>query len=707
MGKERGNAADRSPAGALDNVKNDFANAEYIRQVFAQSFQACWVLAPDGTILDANHAALDVTGSTPHEALGSRIWEAAGWVASGHLATDVRAAVAAVAAGAFVRFEANLLRSGASITLDLSLTSIRDTGGSVVLIVVEGRDVGARARAERALRDSEEVFNRIVSIAADAIISMDESHRITMFNNGAEKIFGYVQSEIIGQPLEMLLPQGVGERHSTAVRQFAVGKVDARHMGERREIFGRRKSGEVFRADASISKVTVGSRVVFTAVVRDVTERWTQEQERAQLLTAATGARADAERERERVAFLAHISEVLTASLDFTESLRTIARLIVPRVATVCIVDIVDDRGEVHRVDVVGGPSAAQNAADFLRGATLSRHRPYLTMRAMESGRSELIPRVTDEDLRDVAQDERHFDALRSLGLASLVCLPLVARGNTLGAIALGRDESLEPFTDADRQFCEDIARRAALSIDNARLYQRAQDAIRQRDVVLGIVSHDLRDPLSAIGMCVTGLEHGLQNNPADRAELLSAIRNSVDWAQGLIADLLDIASIESGKLSFEPRPIDPVIVIARAAHLFDPAAREKSVSLTATSPDELPAVMADERRTLQVLSNLVSNALKHTKPGGHIRVTAQPAEREVVFAVEDDGPGIPADEVPRLFDRFWHARRGTEQAGTGLGLAIAKGIVDAHGGSIWVETEVGSGSTFKFSLPQSAVLAR
>ena len=120
-----------------------------------------------------------------------------------------------------------------------------------------------------------------------------------------------------------------------------------------------------------------------------------------------------------------------------------------------------------------------------------------------------------------------------------------------------------------------------------------------------------------------------------------------------------------------------------------------------------MPAVMADERRTLQVLSNLVSNALKHTKPGGNIRVSAKPVEREVVFAVEDDGPGIPDEEVPRLFDRFWHARRGAEQAGTGLGLAIAKGIVDAHGGSIWVETEVGSGTTFKFSLPQSAVLAR
>ena len=706
MPTEQDGTADRSPAKAHDNL-NGFANAEYVRQAFAQSFQACWILAPDGTILDANQAALDVTGSTARDTVGSRLWESAGWATSGALTTDVRAGVAAVAAGGFVRFEAEVAGRDRSVTLDLSLKAVKDTAGDVVLIVAEGRDVGARARAERALRESAEQLNRIVSIAADAIISMDEGYRITLFNNGAEKIFGYAQSEIVGQPLTILLPEGAAERHGAAVRQFAAGKVDARHMGERREIFGRRKSGEVFRADASISKVTVGSRVIFTAVVRDVTERWAQEQERAQLLGAATRARADAERERERVAFVAHVSDVLTASLDFTESLRTIARLIVPQVATVCVVDIMDDDGELRRVEVVGGPATGQDAADFLRGVTLSRHRPYLTMRAMESGRSELIPGVTEQHLRAAAQDERHLVALRSLGLASLVCVPLIARGNTLGAIALGRDRSSEPFTDADRQFCEDIARRAALSIDNARLYQRAQDAIRQRDVVLGIVSHDLRDPLSAIGMCVTGLEHGVQSDPAEQAELLSSIRHSVDWAQGLIADLLDIASIESGKLSFEPRPIDPVIVVARAAHLFDPAAREKSVSLTAIAPDELPAVMADERRTLQVLSNLVSNALKHARPGGHIRVTAQPVDREVVFAVEDDGPGIPADEVPKLFDRFWHARRGTEQAGTGLGLAIAKGIVEAHGGNIWVETAVGSGSQFKFTLPRSAALAR
>jgi len=276
--------------------------------------------------------------------------------------------------------------------------------------------------------------------------------------------------------------------------------------------------------------------------------------------------------------------------------------------------------------------------------------------------------------------------------------LPLAARGNTLGVIALGRDASSEPFTDADRQFCEDIARRAALAIDNARLYQRAQDAVRQRDVVLGIVSHDLRNPLSAIGMCVTGLEHGLQHDPAERAELLSAIRDSVDWAQGLIADLLDIASIESGKLAVEARPLDPVILIARAAHFFDPAAREKSVSLTATAPDEIPAIMADERRTLQVLSNLVSNALKHTRPGGHIRVTAQPADREVVFAVEDDGPGLSVEQRAKIGKRGM--RLDETKPGSGLGLSIVSDLAASYRGRLTLEASEHGGLKAVLGLP-------
>lgn len=702
MSTQREELARRLLADALAQLTGEGAMEEHFREVFRHSFQCMWVLARDGTILDANQTALSVMALPRADVLGTKIWETQSWTESAQLPTDIRAAVAAVTAGAFVRFEVDALTRDPPLTLDLSFKSVTDRGGRVALIIAEGRDVGARARAERALRDSEERFNRIVSIAADAIISLDEAQRITLFNHGAEQIFGFSARDVIGQPLDILLPTGLDVVHGHAVRQFAAGAVEARRMGERGDIFGRRKSGEVFRAEASISKVTIGGRIVFTAVVRDVTERWTREQERAQLLEVATLAHEEAERERERVSFLADASEALSESLEYEQSLHVLARLLVPRLGTLCLVDVVDDVGRIRRVEAVHADATRQDVADRLRATPLREDRPHLAKRALETGEPQLIAALTPDHLRSLAPDDAHLDDLRSLGLASFLCLPLAARGSTLGVVALGRDESAPPYTEADRQLGQEIVRRAALAIDHATLYRRAQAASQQRDEVLGVVSHDLRNPLSAIGMCVTALEAASGDDSTERGRLLSTIRDSVHGAQLLIADLLDISSIEAGRLSFEARPTDSVMVVAKAAHLFERGARARRVRLDVAVPDDIPPVTADESRILQVFSNLLSNALKYTESGGRIALSATPVEMGVEFAVGDTGPGIPAEDLPQLFDRFWHSRRGQEGRGTGLGLAIAKGIVEAHGGRIWAETVLGSGTTFKFSLPRA-----
>jgi PAS domain S-box-containing protein len=703
MPEERETRTGRSLSDALQQMHAGTNSDEPFRQLFQQSFECIWVLAPDGTIVEVNEAALAVMAVRRPEVLGTPIWAVSFWAGESQLPAAIHAAVVAAGTGACIRFDAEVDRPASPVTLDLSFKPITDGGGRAALVIVEGRHVGARARAERALRESEARLDRIVSIAADAIISMDEAHRVTMFNHGAENIFGYTAADVIGKPLDVLLPAGVDATHAHAVREFAAGTVEARRMGERREIFGRRKTGDVFRAEASISKVTIAGRVVFTAVVRDVSERWTREQERARLLEAATRAREDVERERERIAFLSDVSEAMSASLDYDEQLRTAARLLVPRSATFCLVDVAEDDGTIRRVEVIHAHPHAGAAADFLRGLSLARDRPYVTRRAMETGEPDLIASLTDEHLHAVTQNDRHFDALSALALKSMLCVPLAARGNTIGVIALGRDESLPAFSAADVTLCTEMARRAALAIDNARLFGRAQEAVRQRDRVLGVVSHDLRNPLSAIGMCLVGLENPSPDEPAQRAELLGAIRGSVDWANRLIADLLDVASIEAGKLSFEPRATDSLLLVARAAHMFEHAAGAKEVRLATVVPDDVPPVMADPNRILQTLSNLISNALKYTPSGRTITVSAMPAEAGVVFSVADEGPGIAQDDVPHLFDRFWRAPHGAG-GGTGLGLAIAKGIVAAHGGRIWVEPQIGAGCTFNFTVPRADI---
>jgi PAS domain S-box-containing protein len=383
----------------------------------------------------------------------------------------------------------------------------------------DGRDLAGHRAAFEALRTSEFRFASIVDIAADAIISVDEDQVITLFNQGAERIFGYKGSEVIGQPLDLLLPTDAHEVHREHIRQFARMGMLARRMGERSEVRGRRKNGEVFPAEASISQIDIEGRRVFTAVLRDITERRAAEQERARLLEAEQAARTAAE------------------------------------------------------------------------------------------------------------------------------------------------------------------------------------TALRTRDEVLAVVSHDLRNPLSVIDMCAASLADRLPAGDEGARSLVRTIESSTEWMNRLIEDLLDVARVEAGRLALERQPHDLVRVISEATVMLEPLIAEKSLTLREDLPEHLPRANVDARRVVQVLENLVSNAVKHTPPGGEIEIHAESMNGEVRIVVRDTGSGIPAEHLPHLFDRFWQARD-ARRGGAGLGLAIAKGIVEAHGGRIWVESSLGAGSTFGFSLP-------
>jgi signal transduction histidine kinase len=257
-------------------------------------------------------------------------------------------------------------------------------------------------------------------------------------------------------------------------------------------------------------------------------------------------------------------------------------------------------------------------------------------------------------------------------------------------------------FEAADLALAEEVARRASYAIDNARSYGDAQRATRARDEVLGIVSHDLRNPLSTIAMCARALHDSLAAPDEGVRYMVDAISRSTEWMKRLIQDLLDIASLDAGHLSIEPHGIPVKPLVADVLEMFEPSARAQDLRLEGEVVDATPDVHADRERLLQVVANLVGNALKFTEGGGSIRITARShgADR-VRFEVTDTGCGIPAEDLPHLFDRFWHVRRNASQRGTGLGLAIAKGIVEAHGGRIDVVSDVGVGSTFSFVLPR------
>ncbi len=277
------------------------------------------------------------------------------------------------------------------------------------------------------------------------------------------------------------------------------------------------------------------------------------------------------------------------------------------------------------------------------------------------------------------------------------VSVPLPGRGGAdVGELMLSR----WPKPDDDAVIVGQLARLLAGALENVRLYEAAQRATRARDDVLAVVSHDLRNPLHTISLSSSFLAEILGDDAAAVArQQTEIIRRAVDRANNLIQDLLDVSRMDAGMFSVDAKATDPRGLIDEVIETMQPVAAESGVALERGSQAEA-MVMADHGRALQVFMNLVGNAIKFTRRGGSVTLSSSlTRDHSVCFAVRDTGVGISAENLPHIFDRFWQARNAT-RAGAGLGLAIAKGIVEAHGGSIDVSSAPGDGTEFSFTLP-------
>ena len=568
----------------------------------------------------------------------------------------------------------------------------------------------APGRVEDQLRASEAHLAGIIGLATDAIVSVDADYRIVLFNTGAERIFGYSADEIHGKPLDLLIPDKYRQRHAAHMDGFAASPVAARRMGERNSIFGRRKNGEVFPAEAAISKIEVGGVRYFTAVLRDITAQAEAEAERERLLAHAERARTMAEMAQgraqdaeQRARFLADASVVLDSSLDYAETLRSIARLVVPNMAAFAIIDVVDENDAMRRLDVVHRDASKADIARRLRDIGLDWSKAHSSRAAREARQPYHIPEVTPEILATWSQNEEHLAIWKALAPTSFISVPMIARDRLFGTIGLALDDVSRRYAADDVQLADELARRVAVAVDNARLYTAAQRATHLRNEILGVVSHDLRNPLSVMAMCGARLAGEHELDRPTTVEIGETIEEAAEWMQRLVADLLDIASIEAGKLSVQKQRSDPVIIAAKSAVSFGHVAREREIELEVVTPDSVRPVEVDEQRIVQVLSNMIANALKFTNRGGRVRLEVVDQGDAVRFSVCDTGCGIPSEQMPRVFDRFWQADQRASIRGSGLGLSIAKGIVDAHGGRIWAESDVGKGSAFYFTIPATA----
>jgi signal transduction histidine kinase/FixJ family two-component response regulator len=292
---------------------------------------------------------------------------------------------------------------------------------------------------------------------------------------------------------------------------------------------------------------------------------------------------------------------------------------------------------------------------------------------------------------------------IRKKGIRGLHCLPLRQADDLVAIVYLGtRDE--RAYSEAEAELVGAIARRAAVAVARQLQIDALRQGIRSREDVLGIVAHDLRNPINVITLAAGTLLQRLPDSSARRPA--ERIIRGAQRADRLIQGLLEIDAIEGGRFAITTQTVETANMILSALESQQSLAADASIIISTDLFPELPPIEADEERILEVIENLVGNAIKFTSPGGSVTVGASAQGNEILFWVKDSGVGIAAEALPHLFDRFWQARK-KDRRGTGLGLTICKAIVEAHGGRIWPETKTGQGTTMFFTVPAIARAGR
>ena len=426
---------------------------------------------------------------------------------------------------------------------------------------------------------------------------------------------------------------------------------------------------------------------------RDITQR----------IEAMAGRERAALDRAQKQEFLAHAGELLAGSLDFERTLAQVAQAAVPFLADWCFVDLLE--GDTYRRVAVAhsNPDDAELARALLRSFPLDVQAKNGVSKVLVSGEPQFYPHLDVEMIRRNAQDEQHRRSIEALDVRSSIVVALRTRGRTLGALALMASENLgRTYTHDDLRLAEDLARLAALSIDNARLFSQSEAANRARDDFLAVLSHELRTPLTSILGWVYLLRQPMHDKEThDHA--LQTIEDNARAQERVVEDLIDVSRMVAGKFVLERRALSLAPVLSRIVEKARPACNEKSLRLSLHLPAQPCRVLGDEIRLGQCLKNLLSNAIKFTPSGGDIDVRLFREGEMAHIEVQDTGQGIDPAFLPRLFGLFQQADSSAVRrtGGLGLGLIIVRYIAQLHDGSVEAHSQGnGHGTTFRLSLP-------
>ena len=540
-------------------------------------------------------------------------------------------------------------------------------------------------------QQSETLFRTLIENSLDAIVLINEEGNITYTSLSIERILGYTSEEFITfhasevihpddqQPASDVFMKLLSEQGGSVTTQYRV-----RHKnGSWRWVEGTWKN---LLSDPHIQSVVIN--------IHDITER-KQAEERQHLLDEA--------------------SNILVSSLDHQITLKEVAGLIVPALADYCRIALLDASQQIKDISVNHIDPEKITLVKALYEQYKDRaSSTHGLQRLLETGKAELISTISSEILEMVRDNPELLAIIDALGLQSYMGVPLIARGKTIGAIAFSSVQPHRHYTQGDLSFAEELARRIALVLDNARLYREAQEEIaerkqaeaqlreleRRKDEFISMASHELRTPVTSL----KGFTNLFQRRLAKQADektlyYLKRMDTQLNKLTNLITDLLDMSKMQTGQLTYQEEPFDLNELVGETVESLQAATTTHQLFIETTGAVQ---VVGDKDRIGQVLINLLTNAVKYSPQADKVIVRLTTDPENAVVSIQDFGIGIAEAHHNKIFERFYQVADPEERtfSGLGIGLHLSCEIVRRHGGNMWVESSKGNGATFYFTIP-------
>lgn len=657
-----------------------------LRRVIDNMLGLVGILATDGTLLDANTTALVGGGLEREDVIGKKFWECYWWDFDRDTANRLKDSIERAASGEVSRYDVEVrMKDDTRMMIDFMIAPVRDETGQVSYLIPSGVDITDRVKAEQAQNDNERRLKMALSAGGMAAWEWTPNHSV--WTDALYELLGLSANEHASpetffrrvHPLDQTDLQQSWQDATAGEKPYSHEFRIVRPDGEIRWLaaageFERDQHGEVTR---------------IYGLNWDITER-----KKADLRKVRT-----AKFEH----FLLQASNVLTSSLDYEQTLASVTDLCVPTLADWAFIDLIDEDGSSRRVHVAHvDPADRKLAAEVSKYAAKPQFTNHPPAKGLFGGETLLIPEFTNEMLIKAAQNDEHQAVMRAVNPKSLIVVPLMSRMACLGALTLITSESGRRYMKRDLKIAKELAQQAATAVDNARLFNEAQQANIAKSEFLANMSHEIRTPMTSVLGYAELLRERIDDSEA--GQHLAIIRRNGEFLLDIINDILDLSKIEAGKLEITPERFDLARLIEDVRSVMEVRAKERGLRLEIQYLNKIPVqIESDPKRLKQILINLVGNAIKFTRQGEvrlQIRFEAdkpQPLQIKIV----DTGIGIALEKQKQLFKPFSQgdASVAREFGGTGLGLVISRRLASLLGGDIDVKSSVDQGSEFTVSL--------